>query len=86
MTRYLQTHEIPTNLYLGGVPTLTPHNQMGFVGCISEVFINGKKIKVSPHYRSQTSVGISSCQTGEGRVCDNGGICQVRIASVDKFI
>jgi len=60
---------------LGGLSGKTSH--MGFVGCISEVAINRKKLKISPYHQMGSTVGISTCVTCDGNLCDNGGICQV---------
>ena len=67
------------NMYVGGVPNfgqihrLAGHSK-GFVGCVSELIISGKKQQLLRD--SQTSRGISTCDTCVVNSCRNGGICQ----------
>jgi len=71
-------------LYVGGVPNFGQiHRQAGyskgFVGCVSELVISGKKQLLLRD--SQTSRGISTCDTCAGISCLNGGICQEGLTS-----
>ncbi|XP_016113250.1 LOW QUALITY PROTEIN: basement membrane-specific heparan sulfate proteoglycan core protein-like [Sinocyclocheilus grahami] len=72
---------IHTPMYLGGVPSMDilpkPANvSMLFVGCIGEVFINGKKLDIS--YSFTESRAISQCKDGspcDRRPCLHRGTC-----------
>lgn len=67
------------SMYVGGVPNFgqihrgTGHTK-GFVGCISELIISGRKQLLLRD--SETSRGISTCNTCAGVSCLNAGICQ----------
>ncbi|XP_035706486.1 basement membrane-specific heparan sulfate proteoglycan core protein isoform X3 [Folsomia candida] len=66
-------------LYVGGHPNFNNVHKLvghtkGFVGCISELVIGGKRTQLFKD--SQISRGVSSCDTCDSNDCTNGGVCQ----------
>lgn len=76
-----------TPLYLGSVPDMSALSEnvgtkKGFVGCVSQVVVSSRSLKISPSLHPYSSRGITECETCASQPCDNGGKCQVTLSVV----
>ncbi|XP_065366162.1 basement membrane-specific heparan sulfate proteoglycan core protein isoform X5 [Calliphora vicina] len=71
--------DLVEDLYLGGVPSwdILPKDavdqQVGFVGCISRLTLQGSIIELMKD--AKVKDGITACQPCKDSPCNNGGIC-----------
>ncbi|XP_071944831.1 basement membrane-specific heparan sulfate proteoglycan core protein-like [Antedon mediterranea] len=70
--------DLQLKLYLGGVPNFGEIARntglgTGFIGCVSQLVIEGEKVDLGGDALSQ--VGVTSCQVCEDNPCLNGGVC-----------
>lgn len=68
------------NLYVGGVPNLNSlpagaiESREGFIGCISQLKVNGREVQL--YQDAISTVGLTACETCAEDPCNNGaGTC-----------
>ncbi|XP_036447334.1 basement membrane-specific heparan sulfate proteoglycan core protein [Colossoma macropomum] len=79
--------DLNEELFVGGYPNYsmiakTAELKTGFVGCISQLIIQGEEIIFKDLDRSST--GVTNCPTCKDRPCQNGGMCHDSVASLYK--
>uniref|UniRef100_A0AAR2JID5 Heparan sulfate proteoglycan 2 n=1 Tax=Pygocentrus nattereri TaxID=42514 RepID=A0AAR2JID5_PYGNA len=79
--------DLNEELFVGGYPNYsmiakTAELKTGFVGCISQLIIQGEEIIFKDLDRSST--GVTNCPTCKDRPCQNSGVCHDSVASLYK--
>ncbi|XP_060793462.1 basement membrane-specific heparan sulfate proteoglycan core protein isoform X4 [Neoarius graeffei] len=79
--------DLNEELFVGGYPNYsmiakTAELKSGFVGCISQLIIQGDEVIFKDLDRSST--GVTNCPTCKDHPCQNGGVCQDSVASLYK--
>ncbi|XP_053096911.1 basement membrane-specific heparan sulfate proteoglycan core protein isoform X2 [Pangasianodon hypophthalmus] len=79
--------DLNEELFVGGYPNYsmiakTAELNSGFVGCISQLVIQGDEVIFKDLDKSST--GVTNCPTCKDHPCQNGGVCRDSVASLYK--